>query len=531
MLRVDSNYNLIIVILLTLVIAILCSEALMTDSREEEAYRNDAALTMLETGNWLVPYQFGERYLKKPPGINWLIAGASLPYGTVTDFSARTPILVLYLLLPITIYLITYRTMTVRCRVLASVASVLYLPWFVEKGPIMEIDLVFTFFVVLSMASWIHYEVKSEPYKKWGLSQLAACGAFFIKGPVIFVFYYPSILIYRIFLSDRKTNWNAFTTGLIVFLVPILTWFLSTLNQVSVKAWTQTVLSELSGPARRGATTPEIIEHLIKFPLESVFSYLPWILLLIPLLNKKIRKTWKDNFKRSEVIWFSISTLPIWFLFYALPASDVRYILPLYPWVGIITGSVVQTSTKYHQEFNYYPTIKMVLGVLLVLVSLALPLALPSYPFGSKWLLVGGILFLSLSGVIILMIKQSHKNINRIILYCTIFILSIKTVHLFVFHPTEHPEYFTRQTYTETIGQYLQENNINNYCYQPKSDHWKYFYLHKMKTGISTCKNDPFQHKKWVLSSNFSGENYESVHRFNHKNHHETTLYKRKVTE
>ncbi len=40
----------------------------------EEGRRILPALTMLETGNWIVPHIGGEPYLRKPPLINWATA-------------------------------------------------------------------------------------------------------------------------------------------------------------------------------------------------------------------------------------------------------------------------------------------------------------------------------------------------------------------------------------------------------------------------------------------------------------------------
>src|SRR5829696_6214075 len=42
-------------------------------------------------GNWLYPVLYGEPFLTKPPGHYAAIALCSLPFGEVTDWSARIP--------------------------------------------------------------------------------------------------------------------------------------------------------------------------------------------------------------------------------------------------------------------------------------------------------------------------------------------------------------------------------------------------------------------------------------------------------
>jgi len=44
---------------------------------------------MLETGNWLVPYLGSEPYLRKPPLINWVIAGSFKLTGVRNEWTAR----------------------------------------------------------------------------------------------------------------------------------------------------------------------------------------------------------------------------------------------------------------------------------------------------------------------------------------------------------------------------------------------------------------------------------------------------------
>jgi len=42
----------------------------------EEGRRVLPAVTMLRTGNWVLPHVGGEPYFNKPPFFNWLVAGS-----------------------------------------------------------------------------------------------------------------------------------------------------------------------------------------------------------------------------------------------------------------------------------------------------------------------------------------------------------------------------------------------------------------------------------------------------------------------
>ena len=57
----------------------------------EEGRRILPAVTMLETGNYIVPQVGSEPYFRKPPLINWLVAASFKITGRRDEWSARIP--------------------------------------------------------------------------------------------------------------------------------------------------------------------------------------------------------------------------------------------------------------------------------------------------------------------------------------------------------------------------------------------------------------------------------------------------------
>src|SRR5215510_6285242 len=49
------------------------------------------AVQMLQNGNYIVPYVGTEPYLRKPPLINWIVAGAFKLFGVRNEWTARLP--------------------------------------------------------------------------------------------------------------------------------------------------------------------------------------------------------------------------------------------------------------------------------------------------------------------------------------------------------------------------------------------------------------------------------------------------------
>lgn len=49
------------------------------------------AVSMLQSGNWVLPVSFGAEIPYKPPFLAWCIALFSLPTGEVSEFTSRLP--------------------------------------------------------------------------------------------------------------------------------------------------------------------------------------------------------------------------------------------------------------------------------------------------------------------------------------------------------------------------------------------------------------------------------------------------------
>ena len=57
----------------------------------EEGRRILPAVTMIETGNYLVPQVGSEPYYRKPPLVNWLVAASFKLTGVRNEWTARLP--------------------------------------------------------------------------------------------------------------------------------------------------------------------------------------------------------------------------------------------------------------------------------------------------------------------------------------------------------------------------------------------------------------------------------------------------------
>src|ERR1700756_4534635 len=79
--------------------------------RGEEGRRILPAVTMLETGDYLVPQVGSERYFSKPPLINWLVALSFKICSLRSEWTARLPSALSILAVAIAFVMIAHRNL------------------------------------------------------------------------------------------------------------------------------------------------------------------------------------------------------------------------------------------------------------------------------------------------------------------------------------------------------------------------------------------------------------------------------------
>src|SRR5688572_15546025 len=97
---------------------------------------------MLETGNWLVPYVGGEPYLRKPPLVNWMIAGSIKLCGVRNEWSARLPSVLCVLALGLAMAGVMTPWLGARTAAAAALFAIANVAM-IEKGRLAEIEAIY----------------------------------------------------------------------------------------------------------------------------------------------------------------------------------------------------------------------------------------------------------------------------------------------------------------------------------------------------------------------------------------------------
>ena len=105
-----------------------------------EGLRAIIAAAFLRSGNWIVPTLYGEPFFTKPPGMYAAIALASLPFGEVTEWSARLPSALAATLTILMLYGYFARLFGRRGGLLVAVLAPMSVLW-LDKATAAEIDM------------------------------------------------------------------------------------------------------------------------------------------------------------------------------------------------------------------------------------------------------------------------------------------------------------------------------------------------------------------------------------------------------
>lgn len=359
------------------------------------------ALSMLESGNWILPVNYGTDIAYKPPFFYWSIAAVSSLFGEVTEFSARFPSALAFLAMQLMFFAFVAKRKNVQT---AFLASILLLSSFeVHRAAVAcRVDMVQVAFIVISLCLLFRWDEKGCRGVPWLAVLLMGC-ATLTKGPVGSIFPCACIGVYQ--LLRGRSFWKAFFSlvgiGLLSF-VPYLAWVYVAYRQGG-QPFLDLVLEENTGRFM-GKMSYESHENPIWYNfLTLIWGWIPWTLVLVislfglkwknmrclpegETLLLRLKKGWTAFRNQSPVQLFTWLVILIIFVFYCIPKSKRSvYLLPIYPFMAVLIAEyLLALVQKGARVFRICAIIFASLGLLLTLVFVVVRLGLvPDGVFGS----------------------------------------------------------------------------------------------------------------------------------------------------
>lgn len=324
------------------------------------------AYTMLESGNWILPTNYGVEIAYKPPFLYWAIAVVSSILGGVTEFSSRMPSALAFLAMQLVFFSFVAKRKDIKT---AFLTSILLLSSFeVHRAAVAcRLDMLQVSFIVISLCLLFRWDEKDCKGIPWLAVLLMAC-ATLTKGPVGSIFPCVGIGIYQLLRGRTfgKTFFSLLGIGLLT-LIPLGVWFWAAYHQGG-QSFVDLMLEENTGRFFRKMSYASHENPIWYNFLTIIWGWIPWTLvLLISLfglkwkkisllpegasLSERLKKAWTKFRSQSPLHLFTWVVILFIFVFYCIPKSKRSvYLLPIYPFMAMLLAeyllALVQRGAK-----------------------------------------------------------------------------------------------------------------------------------------------------------------------------------------
>ncbi|QIV94807.1 ArnT family glycosyltransferase [Allofrancisella frigidaquae] len=354
----------------------------------DEGYYVSVVMNMLNNHNYLLPIYNNEYWLEKPILLYWLIQTSTLLLGK-SIFAFRLPAACCGVLLILSMNFLLRKIIKDKTLSLIICASIAFMPLLIviSRTTMIDIPLVLSTTLTL-LCFFIATERDKSCDRKWYYFSWFFLGlSFLAKGPVGVAIILPAMFIY---LLIQRRFWHVFfraniPVGILIFCF-VNFWYFIVFWKLGYKFWNDFFIQQIfnrSSKSLVGGTA-------IFANLGGAFFYIATILLTtIPFiapavsgfllaLNKGLESresTWDKLALLSAV--FSIITIII----FSLSATKLPYyILPIYPFLGILVGYFwlnVKTSNNFFIPYkSVFWTIFYLSSLLIIVVSFVAPFAI-----------------------------------------------------------------------------------------------------------------------------------------------------------
>lgn len=347
---------------------------------DDEAIRSLVAQEMRWSGNYLAPTMHGDAYLNKPPAWNWILALSFWLHGVATEWSARLPTVVCLLGYAATVWAFSRRYFPNSLAVVHALTVVTCGRMLFWDSMLALIDVCFSWVTYVQIVVLYHYGRRDAWWRAFLFSYLLTALGFMLKGLPAVVFQGLSVLA---ILGWRRAWWQFvrlphLLSGLLcVALLAGYYWAYSAyvdLGQVAERMFVES--GKRTAVAHGWGDT---LGHLLAFPFEMGYHFLPWTLLLPLLVLPGARAELRRNSFAGFCTVAFLVNIPVYWL---SPNVYPRYLLMLMPLLFapllfLFRRAGTREQRYFKRAVTYLFLVAMGLATLLLpLVPLLPPVAL-----------------------------------------------------------------------------------------------------------------------------------------------------------
>lgn len=292
----------------------------------EEGRRILPAVSMLETGNWLVPQVGGEPYYRKPPLVNWLVAVSFGITGHRNEWTARLPSV-------ICVFAVALAFVTAaRASLGANGSLIAALIWMVnfgmiEKGRLIEIEAPYVSLFGVAMICWLSWwHQRRSLWLMWIVPSVFLGLGVLAKGPVHLLFFYAVVVAVLHRAGELRKLWHpAHFVGAVIVLGIFAAWAIPYWQAMQGANLAQTWSTQVTG--RLTGDDFKLVKWLLNIP-RGLAYFLPWALLLPLVRGVELPTPRETNLLRALTWGCAVPFLVVNLLPGALPRYSMPVLVP-----------------------------------------------------------------------------------------------------------------------------------------------------------------------------------------------------------
>ncbi|MCS6823327.1 MAG: glycosyltransferase family 39 protein [Cytophagaceae bacterium] len=323
----------------------------------DEPTRALVSLEMILRKNYIVPTINGDPYYNKPPLYNWIVAALYNIFGSQKEWVIRIPTLLGLFIYSLIIYFFVKKKIGKR-------EAMLTVALYVASGRILFydsflglIDTLFSAFIFLNFMIIHNYFSKGKYWQMFFLSYFITAVCFMLKGLPAIVFQGITLVVMLVYEKKINLVWSLQHVCAIVFFFLLLScYYIPYSYHNGIDTLFKTLISESTKRTVAEKGVVESLWHLITFPFEFIFHFLPSTLLVIFLINSETIRTIKEH---NFLAYCSLIFLANFLVYWLSPETVPRYLfmfLPLFYMVCLhfYDKDVQNKDSKLYNTFRRF---------------------------------------------------------------------------------------------------------------------------------------------------------------------------------
>ena len=372
----------------------------------EEGRRIMPAVTMLDGGSWVVPYVGGKPFLRKPPLVQWCMAGSMNLFGR-NPWAARLPSVLGVLALAIVMVLATQGWLITEESLVAAIVMMTQVST-IEKCRLAELEAVYVALSGIAMVLWLSGWARGvSPWKLWVVPMALNGLALLAKAPLHLLFFYA--IVVAVLLRERKLRslfHPAHLVGLLVMAGIVAAWAVPYFREVAAsdagRVWQRQFVERVTGAEM------DVGKYLMNVP-NGLGNHLPWVLFAPLLWMRGVNDTMYP--RGCSVLSGARNAVAIcFFVLLLIPGVLPRYVQPLVAPFSLILAPVLWNCPRTYRHWWRYGAFG--LTFVLFLGALAGPFVVAAYNtrgFGGPPVWLSGLAILVVIGTSLCLMQLRRK--------------------------------------------------------------------------------------------------------------------------